>query len=325
MAAFTLANVQAQVALYVKDIAPFLTVGDDTLAINAAIQQLNRDMPFNDVADIPGDGSQDYRLPVAFVKGISDLSVVEMPAGKTPIRLKPRNDDWFLYEDPTFVAGQKQRLRFNQSKPGSSNILENLDVDTILFQAGNTIRYTFNGSPDLSSIVVNNVLSAASSTNADNNGSYYISNIDVANFFVDVTNDLRTTNALDELTDSPSVVSLRTVETIRILFNSLHFINTTDSSLNETTFNAITYLASSLLLYSLSNLMNESTNPQINADSVDYAIKGQNYRITAKDFEDKYKEIVGLKGNIKAAQALVEADIKFMHGEDFIFHPSIRR
>ena len=25
------------------------------------------------------------------------------------------------------------------------------------------------------------------------------------------------------------------------------------------------------------------------------------------------------------AQALVEADIKFMHGEDFIWHPSIQR
>lgn len=323
---FKLADAQAAVALLVKDTAPFLKPGDDESAINLAMRQLNRDQPLNDVSDIPGDGSNDYRLPAAFIKGISNVSNVEMPAGETPIRLRPRNDDWFLYEDPTFATAQRQRLRFNQSQPSASNVVEDLDVDTILFQSENTIRYTFNGSPDLSVVVVNDVLFAETSTNSDNNGSFYISAIDnTAAKFIEVTNDLRSSATLDEATDSPSTVKLRTVQSIRVSFNSLHFINTTDSSLNENTFNAITYLATSLLLYSLSNFMNESVNRQINADSVDYAIKAQNYRISAKDFEDRYKEIVGLKGNIKAAQALVEADIKFMHGEDFIFHPSGQR
>ena len=102
---FLLTDVQASVSLLVKDIAPFLTSGDDVKAINMAVQQLNRDQPFNDVSDIPGDGTQDYRLPAAFTKGISNVSKVESPAGQTPVRLRPRNDDWFLYEDPTFVAG----------------------------------------------------------------------------------------------------------------------------------------------------------------------------------------------------------------------------
>jgi len=322
---FKLADAQATVALFVKDTAPFLAVGDDEKAIHFAIQQLNRDQPFNDVSDIPGDGTQDYRLPVAFVKGLSNVSTVESPTGKSPIRMKTRNDDWFLYEDPTFVTAQRQRLRFNQSSPSFSNILEALDVDEILWQSGNTIRYTFNGAPDLSGIAVNNVLFAESSTNSDNNGSYYISAVNNGSNYVEVTNDLRGDATLDEASDSPSTVNLRTVETIRIRFNSVHFISTTDSSLNTNTFNAVCYLATSLLLYSLSNFMNESVNRQINVDSVDYAIKGQNYRVSAKDFEDKYKVIVGLKGNIKPAQALVEADIKFMHGEDFIFHPTGQR
>jgi hypothetical protein len=322
---FTLADAQSHIALLVKDIAPFLAVGDDTKAITLAIQRLNRDKPLDDVADIPGDGTQDYRLPVAFVKGISEVETVELPAGRTPVEFRPRNDDWFLYEDPTFPAGQKQRLRFNMSKPSTSNILEALDIDTIAWQSGTTVRYTFNGSPDLSAIVVNNVLNVVTAANNVNNGSFYISAISVGSFYVDVTNDQVTDATVDEVTDAPAVGIIRTVDTIRIQFNSLHFIDVNGSSLNETTFNAVCYLSTSLLLYSLSNLMNESVNRQINADSVDYAIKGQNYRITAKDFEERYKEIVGLKGNIKPAQALVEGDIRFMHGEDFIFHPSIRR
>jgi hypothetical protein len=321
-----LADAQATVALFVKDTAPFLSVGDDQKAIEFAIDQLNRDLPLTTVSDVPGDGTQDYRLPAAFIKGISNVSNVESPAGQTPIVLKTRIDDWFLYEDPTFLAGQQQRLRFNLSTPSFSNILEALDVDTILYQSSNgAIRYTFNGSPDLSGIVVNSVLFAESSTNANNDGSYYISAVNNGSNFVEVTNDLRSDDSLDEASDSPSTVKLRTVETIRINFNGLHFISTTESSLNQSSFNAVCYLATSLLLYSLSNFMNESVNRQINADSVDYAIKAQNYRISAKDFEDKYKVQVGLKGNIKPAQALVEADIKFMHGEDFIFHPSLQR
>jgi len=322
---FTLSDAQSHIALLVKDIAPFLVTGDDTKAITLAIQQLNRDKPLEDVADIPGDNSQDYRLPAAFIKGISNVDTVEMPAGKTPVEFRPRNDDWFLYEDPTFITSQRQRLRFNQSQPSASNVIEALDVNTIAWQSGVTVRYTFNGSPDLSAIVVNNVLNVVTATNALNNGSFYISAINDGSNWVEVSNDLVTDATVDEATDSPAVGIIRTVDTIRITFNGLHFITATDSSLNETTFNAICYLGSSLLLYSLSNLMNESTNPQINADSVDYAIKGQNYRITAKDFEEKYKVIVGLKGNIKPAHALLEGDIRFMHGEDFIFHPSIRR
>jgi len=323
--AFKLLDAQNRVVLFIKDVAPFLIAGDTDLAITVAIQELNKDKPLNDVSDIPGDGTQDYRLPAAFVKGISDVSQVESPAGRTPVLIRPRNDDWFLYEDPTFADNKRQRLRFNQFQPSATNVLEALDVDTILFQSGNTIRYTFNGSPDLTLIKLNDVLFAESSTNADNDGSFYISDINDPGDFIEVTNDLREDDALDEASDSPSTVKLRTVETIRISFNSVHFINLTTSSLNETTLNAVCYLATSLLCYSLSNLMNESVNRQIDADSVDYAIKGQNFRQTAKDFQAKYEMIVGLRGDIKAAQALVEADIKFSHGEDFIFHPTIRR
>jgi len=322
---FTLSDATTRVALYVKDIAPFLTAGDDQLAIEAATQQLNKDKPLNIVSDIPGDGSQDYRLPVAFIKGMSDVKTVESPAGQTPVRMRPRNDDWFLYEDPTFAEGQKQRLRFNQSSPSFSNVVEGLDVDTILFQSGNTIRYTFNGSPDLSVISVNDVLFADSSTNALNDGSFFISTVDDGSNFIEVTNDLRSDDTLDEASDTSSTVKLRTVETIRLVYNGLHSISATTSTLNDTEFNAVCYLATSLLLYSLSNFMNESVNRQIDADSVDYAIKGQNYRQTARDFQDKYEQIVGLKGDIKAAQALLELDIKFSHGEDFLFHPSHRR
>ena len=91
---------------------------------------------------------------------------------------------------------------------------DNLDVDTIVFQSGNTVRYTFNGSPDLSEIVLRRFLTVNNSTNAVNDGAFIIEAVDDGSDFIDVINPARTSGAADEATDSPATAG--TIEPLTV-------------------------------------------------------------------------------------------------------------
>ena len=115
--AFTRANVEAAVSAIVQDDASFISAGELDIYVDTALEQVNKDRPNRLPTDISGDGTQDYALTSAFEKGFSDIVTVETPAGESPPRFRPRDDDWFIYEDPTKAAGSQLRLRFNESTP----------------------------------------------------------------------------------------------------------------------------------------------------------------------------------------------------------------
>lgn len=99
---------------------------------------------------------------------------------------------------------------FDISKVGGlSDLLLAQDVDTITFQNDFTIRYAFNGSPDLSSIVVGDRLIATVSTNSSNDGDFRITAINDGADTIDVTNLTRFDDEDDEATDSPGLVDLK--------------------------------------------------------------------------------------------------------------------
>lgn len=79
-----------------------------------------------------------------------------------------------------------------------------LDVDTIVFQSGNTIRYAFNGSPDLSSISVNDHLRIRDAGLEVNNGTFIITAVDDGSDFIEATNLNRSDGTDDEASDSPA-------------------------------------------------------------------------------------------------------------------------
>ncbi len=87
---------------------------------------------------------------------------------------------------------------------GDIRILDNtlgvLDIDAITFQSGNTIRYTFLGTPDLSAVVVNDFLRSRNSTNSSNDGDFVITAVNDGSDFVDVTNTGRSDGTDDETT-----------------------------------------------------------------------------------------------------------------------------
>jgi len=86
-----------------------------------------------------------------------------------------------------------------------------LDIDSIIWRTGNTIRYTFNDSPDLRDIADTSTLVTLvvmSATNVLNNGTFTVTDVDAFNYWVDVTNITRTDPTADEASGSPAECSV---------------------------------------------------------------------------------------------------------------------
>jgi hypothetical protein len=74
-------------------------------------------------------------------------------------------------------------------------------VSAINWQSGNTVRYTFSGSPDLSSIsTANNVLYCYSAANSEHNGRFDMTAVNDGSDYVEITNTLISDATLDETT-----------------------------------------------------------------------------------------------------------------------------
>jgi len=81
-------------------------------------------------------------------------------------------------------------------------LLYNLDIDTITWQSGNTVRYTFNGTPDLSGVEVGDYQVSSSCTNSTNDGDLLITAVNDGSDYIEVTNSSRSSSADDEATDA---------------------------------------------------------------------------------------------------------------------------
>jgi hypothetical protein len=119
----SLEQVKKTVASQLQDDAQFLAPDEVADAIDSALRQVNIDRPMRVVADIVGDGSQDYALPASYVKGFSAIERVESPTGQNPPSYLPEDDDWFEYEDPTQAPGSQMRLRFKLSAPAVADTI----------------------------------------------------------------------------------------------------------------------------------------------------------------------------------------------------------
>ena len=323
---FNTGNIFDEVSRLAQDDARLIETKEMFSFIDNAVRQLNHDDPLRIAIDIAGDATTDYALPVTFQKGFSRVKRVEMPAGENPPVLLKKDDDWFIYEDPTKASGLKQRLRFKLSTPGVlSTLLSNLDVDIIAFQSGNIIRYTFNGSPDLSSVSVGDALIVTTSTNTSNDGSFIVVTVNDSSDFVEVINLDRSDNTDDEATDSPSVGTLKDVQLIRVIITTPHTVTDISNTLSQDDFMAIIYKTLVFLFRSLAARFAQTTESTIGADAVDYGGRTQNYLFMSERYETQYKQIVGIGGKIAFAQAFAETDIVFSHGEDLLFHPKRSR
>lgn len=93
----------------------------------------------------------------------------------------------------------------------TSILLSALDINTVVFQSGTTIRYTFNGTPDLSGVVVGDTLIVSGSGNASNDGIFTITAVSDGSDYIEVTNSAREDDTDDEATNATGVASVLSV------------------------------------------------------------------------------------------------------------------
>ncbi len=79
---------------------------------------------------------------------------------------------------------------------------KNLDVNTIAWQSGTTVRYSFNGTPDLSGVSVGQYLQVSLAGYDVNNGLFEIVGVDDGADYIEISNTLRTDASNDEAADS---------------------------------------------------------------------------------------------------------------------------
>lgn len=76
------------------------------------------------------------------------------------------------------------------------------DINTIAWQSANTIRYSFNGTPNLSAIASGDYLVVSGSSNSSNDGIFFIETVNDASDYIDINNPFRLDATDDEATDA---------------------------------------------------------------------------------------------------------------------------
>ena len=112
---------------------------------------------------------------------------------------------------------------------------------------------------------------------------------------------------------------------IRVTIDNPYTVTEVASTLDANSFTAVQYKTLQLACSALANLFNQTTDPTIQADTVDYTTKSQNYIYLANEWKKKYDYITGVADGVPAGQAIVNLHTKFSHGEDLVWHPRTAR
>ena len=111
--------------------------------------------------------------------------------------------------DITIIVSDISDLGIDETEVDTLSGLSNVDIDEIAWQSGTTVRYTFNGYPDLSGVVVGDRLVVSGSTNSSNDGNFDITAIDNTNKYIEVTNSSRADATDDESSNSTAVADIK--------------------------------------------------------------------------------------------------------------------
>jgi len=77
-----------------------------------------------------------------------------------------------------------------------------LDVDTIVWQSGTTVRISFNGTPDLSGVTIGDTYNTSGNGNTSNDGIFDITDVNDGSDYIEITNAARTDGTDDEPSDA---------------------------------------------------------------------------------------------------------------------------
>lgn len=124
--------------------------------------------------------------------------------GKLMSYFKGGTELWAVISASVKTGAGIGRFYYKDEVNGVDYGLWDLDVDTIVWQSDNRVRFTLNSSPDLSSVSVGENYHSDSATNSSNNGDFDITAIDNTAKWIDVDIPARSDGTDDEATDSPA-------------------------------------------------------------------------------------------------------------------------
>lgn len=124
--------------------------------------------------------------------------------GKLLSYFKGGNELWAVISASVKTSSGTGRFYYKDEVNGVAYGLWSLDVNTIVWQSANIVRFTFNSSPDLSSVSVGENYHSDSATNSSNNGDFEILAVDNTAKWIAVDIPARSDGTDDEATDSPA-------------------------------------------------------------------------------------------------------------------------
>ncbi len=113
-------------------------------------------------------------------------------------------------------------------------------------------------------------------------------------------------------------------EKYRIFYTARHVVDATSSTVPAADDEAIANLASAFACEAISSRYAGTKKPSLDADSVDYADRSQQYRLLAQRFWKSYAAHLGIPvdGTREGQSALVDLDLNFQWQRPFLFHGS---
>jgi len=115
-------------------------------------------------------------------------------------------------------------------------------------------------------------------------------------------------------------------KTAKLWYTTSHYLTTADGSIPDEDFRAVCQLAASLACYALATFYAQTTDPTVEADTVDYRAKQREYSELASEYERLYKEaILPPVEAVVAATRTRDWDVYLTTGQQPFFHRQIRR
>lgn len=127
--------------------------------------------------------------------------------GTTPAKIVGEDMQWFPGQLPPAIETNIDGLSAPPTEVDGDiytivTALLDLDVDSIVWQSGTTVRVFFNGTPNLSGVGAGDFYLTKNNGNATNDGTFVISAVDDGADWVEITNDQRTDGTDDESSDA---------------------------------------------------------------------------------------------------------------------------
>ena len=170
--------------------------------------------------------------PILIKDGDELLSTFGEPVKNVSQRAFFNATDYLKYVSPLLVV---RTLKESTARNSSLFVYQSndLDVSTITNTTGDTWRYTFNGTPDLSTVNVGEKIITLNATNVANDGTFIITAVNDTSDYIEIINS----SGIAEATDSPCTAVL----SLDITGNTTTYV----SKINDTDSLSITETASS--------------------------------------------------------------------------------